>query len=145
MTEKRSKREEVKREKKEESSEKVNTAGGAYVGGNVNTGGGDFVGRDKNVNMGGITQNIFAPVYHAIQQSQHSPVEKADLTAEIKEIEAQVVQGQLVDESFLTRRLRSLKRMAPDIAEVALAALAGPGAVVSMLAKKVAEKVKAEG
>jgi hypothetical protein len=141
--------------------------GGAYIGGNVDTGGGDFVGWDKNVNVGGRsihvggsvsnstlvtgdgntinnTQNIFAPVYLAIQESKRTPAEKGDLTADVKEIEAQVVEGKLVDESFLGRRLRNLKRMAPDIAEVALATLAGPGAVVGMAVKKIAEKVKAE-
>ena len=145
----------------------ANTEGGAYIGGNVNTGGGDFAGRDKNVNVGGrsiyvggnvkdstlITgdgntankvQNIFAPVYHAIQESNRTPAEKEDLTADVKEIEAQAAGGALADESFFARRLRNLKRMAPDIAEIALAALAGPGAVVSMAAKKIAEKVKAE-
>lgn len=34
------------------SEKKVDTGGGAYIGGNVNTGGGDFVGRDKNVAEG---------------------------------------------------------------------------------------------
>lgn len=29
--------------------QRVNTGGGAYIGGNVNTGGGDFIGRDKIV------------------------------------------------------------------------------------------------
>jgi hypothetical protein len=34
--------------------------------------------------------------------------------------------------------------MAPQIAEVAFAALAGPGAAVAALVKQVAEKVKSE-
>mgnify|MGYP007030119621 CR=1 FL=1 len=72
------------------------------------TGGGDFVGRDKNVsvsvgkNLSGNlvtgdnhivssgatnTQNIFAPVYTAIQQAILPSQEKEDLTAEVKEIE----------------------------------------------------------
>lgn len=34
------------------SEKKVDTGGGAYIGGKVNTGGGDFVGRDKNVAAG---------------------------------------------------------------------------------------------
>ena len=151
--------------KKPNKPKEVNTEGGAYVAGSVNTAGGDFVGRDKHVNAGihvggnvsnstlvtgngntvNNTQNIFAPVYHAIQESQRTPIQKEDLIADVKEIEAQVVKGELVDESFLSRRLRTLKNMAPDIAKVALAALAGPGAVVGALVKKVAEKVKAEG
>ncbi len=145
----------------------VNTDGGAYIGGNVNTGGGDFVGRDKKVGGGGSkvsiggsvtgstifvgdgntvtnTHNVFAPVYKAIQQSKLPAQDKVDVKAEVEEIEAEVVKGELVDETFLGRRLRSLKRMAPEIGEVALAALSGPGAAVAAIVKKVAGKVKAD-
>ena len=146
------------------------TTDGAYIGGNVNTGGGDFIGRDKkasgsehSVVIGGnaigsaiivgdsndVTnthiQNIFAPVYRAIGESDHSALEQNDIKAEVKEIEIEVVKGELVDRSFLIRRLRNLRRMAPKIAEVALAALAGPGAAVTAIVKQVAEKVKEEG
>jgi hypothetical protein len=155
--------------KKQQDKGKINTEGGAYVAGNVNTGGGDFVGHDKKAsgdgrsvviggNITGSTivvgdhntvtntniHHVFAPVYHAIEQSALLPQGKDDLKAEVKEIEAEVVKGELVDESFLARRLRNLKRMAPQIAEVAFAALAGPGAAVAAIVKKVAEKVKAE-
>ncbi|MEI7848496.1 MAG: hypothetical protein WCK35_22030 [Chloroflexota bacterium] len=156
--------------KKQQKAEQVNTEGGAYVHGNVNTGGGDFVGRDKKVSGGersvviggnatgspivvgdhntvtntNTHNNIFAPVYRAIQQAALPTQVKADLQAEVKEIEAEVVKGELLDESFLARRLRNLKRMAPEIAEVAFAALAGPGAVVAAIVKQVAGKVKAE-
>ncbi len=127
---------------------KVNTEGGAYIHGSVNTGGGDFVGRDKNtsISIGGdvSSSNIFAPVYQAIEQAALPAQDKDDLKVEVKEIEAEVVKGALVDESFLSRRLRNLKRMAPQIAEVAFAALAGPGAAVAALVKQVAEKVKSE-
>jgi hypothetical protein len=149
---------------------KIDTSGGAYIGGGVNTGGGEFVGRDKVVNNSGTsisiggsvsganivvgsnntvtnsttTQNIFAPVYQAIEQSARSAQDKEDLKAEYQEIETAVAKGQEVDESWLSRRLRNLKRMAPDIAEVALATLAGPGAAVAVIVKQVAEKVKAD-
>ncbi|MDX9991624.1 MAG: hypothetical protein RBS68_06185 [Anaerolineales bacterium] len=146
--------------KKQEKPGQVNTEGGAY------TGGGEFTGRDKNVTVsiggnvsgnmvigdgntihsGGTTniQNIFAPVYEAIQQAGLPALEQEDLTAEVKEIETAIIQDE-IDESWLTRRLRSLKKMAPEIGEVALAALAGPGPAVGAIVKKVAEKVKAEG
>jgi len=169
MAEKRSEKREVKSEKWEEKDEKVNTEGGAYVGGGVNTGGGDFVGRDKNITggagsvvvggnisgstlitgnhntVGGSTQNIFAPVYQAIQSASLPAQQKEDLSAEVEEIEGQIVKSEAVDESFLARRLRGVKRMAPDIFEILLAALNGPGAVVNAVARKVAERVQAEG
>ena len=36
-------------EKKDSGNQRINTGGGAFIGGGVNTGGGDFVGRDKVV------------------------------------------------------------------------------------------------
>ena len=152
--------------KKQQKPGQVKTEGGAYVAGSLNTGGGDFVGRDKNtsIRIGGnvsgsnivvgnhdnvtnsaITQQVLTPVYRAIEQAALPAQDKADLKAEVKEIEAEVIKGELVDESFLSRRLRNLKRMAPQIAQVALAALAGPGAAVAAIVKQVAEKVKSEG
>jgi len=157
-------------EAKMTDEKKIGTGGGAYIGGNVNTGGGDFVGRDKKVtgnetkiSVGGSvsgsnivvgnnnvvtntisTHNIFAPVYQAIEKSPRPIQEKEDLKADVTEIEAAVAKGEAVDEPWLSRKLRTLKRMAPDIAEVALSALAGPSAVVATIVKLVAEKVKAE-
>ena len=130
---------------KKQANSSINTAGGAYIGGNINTQGGDFVGRDKNIVINNAsTQNIFAPVYHAIEQSTRPAQEKQDLQAEIKEIETAALKSGPVDETWLSRKLRTLKRIAPDIAEVALAALAGPGAALGAIVKKVAEQVKAE-
>lgn len=139
----------------------INTMGGAYIEGSVNTGGGDFVAGDKNVNVniGGnvIDSNlvigdnntliraaeIFAPVYRAIEGSGRPAQEQADLKTELKEIETAIGGRAPVDESWLAGKLRILKRMAPDIAEVALAALAGPAAAGSAILKKVAEQLKA--
>jgi hypothetical protein len=137
----------------------------------IETGGGDFIGRDKHIgghetkiSIGGSvsgsnivvgnhnvvtntssTQNLFAQVYQEIEKSALSAGEKEDLKAEYQEIETAVTQGAAIDESWLARRLRNLKRMAPAIAEVALSALAGPGAAVAAIVKQVAEKVKTEG
>jgi len=148
---------------------KVET-GGAYIAGNVDTAGGDFVGRDKhihgietNIEIGGnvsgsniiagnnnvvtnnsSVQNIFGSVYEAIERSARITQDKEDLKAEIEEIEATIDQGNSVDENWLARRLRNLKKIAPDIAEVALSALASPGAAVATIIKKIAEKVKTE-
>ncbi len=132
--------------KKQHQPGQVDTGGGAYIGGSVHTGGGDFVGRDKITHAGSATnlQNVFAPVYTAIQQAVLPAQEKDDLAAEVKEIETAIVAGE-VKEPWLERKLRSLKKMAPDIAEVALAALGGPGAAAGAIVKKVAEKVKSEG
>jgi hypothetical protein len=160
------KKKKVRREK-EDAKWGIQTGGGAYVGGSVHTGDGDFIGRDKNVsggersvviggNVSGSTiatgdgnvvtntQNLFAPIYRAIEQSALPTQDKADIAAEVQEVESEVQKDEAADAGFLARRLRNLKRMAPDIGELLLSALAGPGAVVSTLVKKVAEKVKSE-
>ncbi|NPA92801.1 MAG: hypothetical protein GXO56_03875 [Chloroflexi bacterium] len=155
--------------KREQKPTEVHTNGGAYVRGSVHTNGGDFVGRDKIVqagergvaiggNVSGSTittgdgnmigpnevHQIFAPVYEAIARADRPAQEKDDLRAEVQEIEAAVQQPQ-VEEGWLGRRLRNLKRMAPDIAEVLLAGLTGPQAVVSETVRKIAAKARAEG
>ena len=69
---------------------------------------------------------------------------RLDLVADINDIENEISKGEQVNESFLARRLRNLKKSAPDIAEVALSALAGPGAAISTIVKKLAQKIKEE-
>ena len=144
----------------------MQTGGGASIGGSVYTGR-DFIGRDRKVTQGESsvfiggsvngstiisgdgnvvtnTQALFAPIYRAIEQDSLPAQDKVDITAEVQEVEAEVQKMDSVNESFLARRLRNLKRMAPDIGELLLSALVGPGAVVSALVKKVAGKVKSE-
>jgi len=113
------------------------------VGGNL--AGNIVVGNNNVVSNTVATQNILFPVYQAIDASTRPPQDKADLKADVKEIETAVAQNKPVDETWLARRLRNLKKIAPDIAEVALASLAGPGAAVAAIVKQVAAKVKAEG
>ncbi len=111
-----------------------------YVAGDV---------KESNIVVGNentitITQNIFKPIYRAIEKSKREETEKVDLVADVNDIESEITKGEQADESFLARRLRNLKKSAPDIADVALSALAGPGAAISTIVKKVAEKIKSE-
>ncbi|MEA3351523.1 MAG: hypothetical protein U9Q82_12935 [Chloroflexota bacterium] len=154
------------------SEKKTNTEGGAYIGGGVNTGGGDFVGRDKNITAGergiaiggnvsgsnivtgdhnvvGSTVNMqeqyIQQVFEAINthpDSEH--VEKEDLKAAVQEIQQEDGKGETADETFISRRLRNIKRIAPDIHDVVLTTIANPAAGFGMVAKKVAEKIKLE-
>ena len=109
-----------------------------YVGGNV-TGSNIVVGDENTV---AITKNLFKSIYHAIEESPREDSEKSDLVAGVGEIENEVAKGDQANESFLSRRLRNLKKTAPDIADVALAALTGPAAAISTIVKKVAKKIK---
>ncbi|MCS7011368.1 MAG: hypothetical protein NZL98_08360, partial [Anaerolineales bacterium] len=111
--------------------------GGSVSGSNIVVGNNNIVGKVAE------GSSLFLPVYDAISRSARSSQDKADLTAEVQEIEAAIAQPQ-VDESWLARRLRNLKKMAPDIAEIVLAALSGPGAVISTTVKKIAERAQAE-
>ena len=111
-----------------------------YVAGDVK-GSNIVIGNENNIT---ITKNIFKPIYRAIEKSKREETEKADLVADVNDIESEISKGEQADESFLARRLRNLKKSAPDIADVALSALAGPGAAISTIVKKVAGRIKAE-
>ena len=141
---------------KQKNNPKIHTEGGDFVGrgqivqagergvaigGNVS--GSTIVTGDGNVVNAAALEAIFAPVYAAIQASPRPAVEKDDLTAEVRDIQQAAAQPE-VDASWLGRRLRNLKRMAPDIAEVLLAGLSGPQAVVSETVRKIAAKARAE-
>jgi hypothetical protein len=145
---------------------RIDTGGGAYIGGKVNTGGGAFTGRnsyniqgDGNVigehssstvikQQGADVEALaraFAAFYTAIQRKPDLPPEdKEDLRAELEEVETELQQGEEAREGFIRRRLRNIERMAPDIYDVVLATFANPVAGLGMVAKKVAEKMKAE-
>jgi len=124
--------------------ESVQTGGGTYIRGSVHTDGGDFIGRDKIVNAQTNITQTFAPIYTQIEIHPTLPVaDKTDLKAEVKELETELQKGEQADESFLERRLRNIKRTAPDILEVILATLANPAAGFGVIAAKVAAKMKA--
>ena len=119
-------------------------AGGSVVGGNVTVKNGSFVGRDKiDVRSSSSeVQVLFQPIYRAIAERPNTrPNERADLEAEVKEVETEVVKGETADESFLLRRLRNIERMAPDILQVVMATIVSPAAGLGLAASKVAKKM----
>ncbi len=99
------------------------------------------IGNDNTVNF---IQQKFEPIYEAIKSSSRDATEKQDLVGEIDDIKAEVAKGDEVNESFLSRRLRNLKKMAPDIADVALSTLANPVAGVAKIVQNIAKKIKEE-
>lgn len=147
------------------ASTTINTGGGAYVGGDVTLDGGDFVGRDRitvtgdgNVIGDGSSATVikqtadpdaiakaFKQFYDAVDtRPDTSAVDKEDLETDLQEMEQEVTKGDEANEGFLMRRLRNIKRMAPDVWDVVLATFANPLAGLGMVAKKVAQKAKAE-
>jgi len=105
---------------------------------------GNVYGSIGNNNTVNFIEQKFEPIYEAIEASSRDATEKQDLIAEVDEIKDEVAKGDDINESFLSRRLRNLKKMAPDIADVALSALAGPGAVFGAVVKNIAKKIKDE-
>ena len=147
---------------------KNNTSvGGLQIGGNVQITRGDFVGGDKHVRVdkgavfvGGDVQDsnivtgsrnqignqelrrddLFAEILEKIEQRPHiSAEDQEDLKANVAELKAETEKEDKADPSFLARRLRNIKRIAPDIADVVLATLANPIAGFSTVVKKTAE------
>lgn len=145
-------------------STRVDTGGGAYVGGSVTVSGGDFVGRDKldvrgdgNVigDYGRTTvinqpsadaeaiARAFADFYQAVaRRPDLPPREKEDVQAELEEVEEELKKGEGANEGFIQRRLRNVQRMAPDIYDVVITTFSNPIAGLGMVAKKIAEKMK---
>lgn len=151
------------------TAKKKKDQGGIQIGGNVNVTRGDFVAGNKiKVDKGGMytggdiqesnvvtgdhnqvgdvestREALFADLIKKIDQRIDIPSEdKEDLKVNIEEIKAEANKGEQADETFLSRRLRNIERIAPDIGEVILATLANPAAGFAMIIKKVAERAR---
>jgi hypothetical protein len=123
----------------------INTGGGAYVEGNIQAD--TFTGRDQNIAVGASIEEVrklFTALNAAIESRPKTDAEtKADLKAEVKELQTHVEEeGDTLDEGFIARRLRNIGRMAPDILDVAIAALGNPVGGLMLAIKKSAEKAK---
>ncbi|MEW6402850.1 MAG: hypothetical protein AB1649_13690 [Chloroflexota bacterium] len=110
--------------------------GGNVQGSNIVVGNNNTVGI-QNVNLAASFQHI----YHLVDNHPTLKAdEKHDAKAELKEIQA-VLEQPNPDESFLTRRFRNLKRMAPDIVDVAFETLKNPISGVATVIQKIAKKM----
>lgn len=103
---------------------RIDTGGGAYVGGNVDTGG-DFVGRDRITHCISPRdlEALFAPLLAAV--AKQAPADKqAAAVQQVEELKAEVAKGKQADDSKMRRIVDGLVAMVP----------AAIGAVVSMFA-----------
>ncbi len=124
---------------------RVDTGGGVYIGGNVDTGGGDFVGRDKIVQAGGegTAGAPFDEVYAAVEsQPGLASGDRADLLAEIRELEAELGNLAGADALILQRKLRAIRRLSPEILERVLSLLASPSAGFGPAARRAADEMR---
>lgn len=87
----------------------------------------------------------FVLIYEQVEnRSDLSAADKTDLRSELQSFEGEDKKGPEANEGFLAQRLRNVRRIAPDMVDVAIATIANPAAGFGMIAKKVAEKMKVE-
>ncbi|NOH04615.1 MAG: hypothetical protein HND47_22930 [Chloroflexi bacterium] len=122
--------------------------GSIVIGGNVERS--NIVMGDNNVvtNQSIQLAPLFKVIFEAVEkQSNLSPAEKEDVKAELQEVQTALEESE-PDETFLARRFRNIKRMAPEIVEVAFETLKNPiggvAEVVKRIAKKMAEEANAK-
>ena len=115
-------------------------------GGTINIAGGDIGGSQTTSGLSAEeVAQMFNQVYAQIEARQDTPAaDKTDLKEEVQEIQAAVTKEGPVDEDFLARRLRNIKRIAPDILDVVVATLGNPVAGFGMAIKKIAQRMQEE-
>jgi hypothetical protein len=128
--------------------------------------GGESMGRDRTVSTGngsvviggGVNNSIvtgnhnridaaykFSTIFTQIDDRPNlSATDKSDLKTELRSFEDEDKKGPESNEGFLAQKLRNIRRIAPDILDVAIATIVNPAAGFGMIAKKVAEKMKTE-
>lgn len=113
--------------------------GGSVQGSNIVIGNNNTVA-NSSVNIA----PLFDEIYKKLDAHKDlKPQEKEDVLAELKDAQLELERPE-PDESFLARRFRNIKRMAPDIAEVAIETLKNPISGVVEIIKKVSKKVAEE-
>lgn len=114
------------------------------VGGNV-TGSNIVMGNNNKVSNTTVNVSIlFEEIFKKLSENPSIPPEdKKEVQADLQEMQAELEKEQ-PDESFLARRYRNIKKMAPDIADIALETLKNPISGVVEIIKKVAKKVADE-
>ena len=116
------------------------------ISGKVNVAGGNITTHETTTGLSAAEiKGLFDQLYTKIDARPDTPLtDREDLKAEVKEIQATVMEAakedKPVDESFLARRFRNIARMAPDILDVVVATLANPLAGLGIAIKKIAEK-----
>ena len=132
-------------EKKKEDSVSAGN-GSIVIGGNVQ-GSNIVLGNNNNVSNQSVNINItryFEDINKFVDDHPKLQTgKKEDVKAELAEIKA-ALEAVKPDENFITRRFRNLKRMAPDIVDVAFETLKNPIGGVAEVIKRIAKKMAEE-
>lgn len=128
--------------------QKINTGGGAIIGGSVNIDSGEFVGRDKITTYSAYPSidelsQAFAQIYKQIEDRPSDPnVDKEEIQEQIEKIEKEAQKGEHAHEGRLKRWLGTLGEMAPDIFDVVISTLTNPMMGATTVVQKVAQKAR---
>jgi hypothetical protein len=87
---------------------------------------------------------LFEDIFRRIDQQNRSETDKQEIRETVELIQDEVSKGEKANEKTLTAFFRSLQKIAPDILDVVLAAAADPILAASVIARKVADKIKAD-
>ncbi len=124
---------------------RIDTSGGAYVGGNIHTDGGDFVGRDK-ITQGISPQSLetlFAPLLAVVVQQAPSDKQVA-AAQQVQELKAEVAKGKQADDSKMGKIVDGLVGMVPGAVGQVVSMFATPilGGIAGPVTKFVLGKLK---
>lgn len=130
-------------EKKKTGSQSAGD-GSIVIGGNVQ-GSNVVIGNyntisNQSVNLGNFFDELTDVVDKHIELKR---ADRQDIKAELQEIQT-ALENPEPDESFLARRFRNLKRMSPEIVEVAFETLKNPLGGVAEVVKRIAKKMVEE-
>ncbi|MBL8090078.1 MAG: hypothetical protein JNJ43_07105 [Anaerolineales bacterium] len=116
--------------------------GGIVIGGNVT--GSNIVQGDNNIvtNQTINLNQFFQTIYQKVDENPKlTSSDKEVVKAELADVQT-ALESKQPDETFLERKFRVLKSMAPDIVDVAMETLKNPISGVAEVIKKVASKMK---
>lgn len=116
-------------------------SGSVVIGGNVERS--NIVVGDNNVvtNQSVQLESLFKVIVEAVEsQPNLASAEKEDIKAELQEVQTALEEPK-PNETFIARRLRNIKRMAPEIVEVAFETLKNPIGGVAEVVKRIAAKM----
>jgi hypothetical protein len=118
--------------------------GSIVIGGNVQ-GSNVVIGSHNTVaNQHVNVAPLFQTIYHFVDAHPKLQAgKKQDAKDELKEIQTALEEPK-PDENFITRRFRNIKRMAPEIVEVAFETLKNPVGGVAEVIKRIAKKMAEE-
>ncbi len=113
--------------------------GGNVQGSNIVMGNHNVVS-NQSINIAPLFQTVydFVDAHPKLQAGK-----KEDAKEELKEIQTALEEPK-PDESFIARRFRNLKRMSPEIVEVAFETLKNPIGGVAEVVKRIAKKMAEE-